>query len=162
MWSDWIDEACSKTCDNGVRTRYRSCVGPYCEGQECNGIEEVVVRCNEGTCQGRTFIVIALWVTVAWQYRNAQDVFFRYLLVGAHLAFYTRILQINEWPYSKRLKIICIQQQNIILSIIQSVINIKAFWITMKIYHGSDHEVCMEYLGTHQTHYRSSTHIKTA
>ena len=52
VWSEWIDGACSKTCDYGVRPRYRSCVGPYCGGRECRGIEEVTVECNERSCKG--------------------------------------------------------------------------------------------------------------
>ena len=52
MWSEWVDGACSKTCDYGVRTRYRSCIGPYCGGRECRGVKEVVVDCNERPCQG--------------------------------------------------------------------------------------------------------------
>ena len=52
MWSEWIDGACSKTCGYGVRTRYRSCVGPYCGGRECMGIDELQVECNERPCRG--------------------------------------------------------------------------------------------------------------
>lgn len=52
MWSEWIDGACSKTCDYGVRTRYRSCVGPYCGGRNCTGIDELQVECNERSCRG--------------------------------------------------------------------------------------------------------------
>ena len=52
MWSEWIDGACSKTCEYGVRTRYRSCVGPYCGGHPCDGIQELTEGCYERTCKG--------------------------------------------------------------------------------------------------------------
>ena len=55
-WSEWIDGACSKTCDYGVRKRYRSCEGPYCGGEECTGVEEIEVECNERPCQGVSII----------------------------------------------------------------------------------------------------------
>ena len=55
QWSEWIDGACSKTCDYGVRKRYRSCEGPYCGGEDCTGVTEYEVECNERPCAGEEY-----------------------------------------------------------------------------------------------------------
>ncbi|GFS05101.1 SCO-spondin-like [Elysia marginata] len=48
-WSEW--EACDVTCgDGGVRRRYRSCVGPFYGGNDCEGQYVDTGACNVQPC----------------------------------------------------------------------------------------------------------------
>ncbi|XP_045160489.2 SCO-spondin-like [Mercenaria mercenaria] len=51
VWSEWTAwEDCNATCEGGIRTRTRTCIGPLHGGEECNGTSEENEICNSDPC----------------------------------------------------------------------------------------------------------------
>ena len=55
IWGSWSPyEACSKTCDDGIKIRTRNCTFPpnVVHGKDCAGLDMETTICNEGDCPG--------------------------------------------------------------------------------------------------------------
>jgi hypothetical protein len=55
MWSMWSE--CSETCDNGTRSRRRSCTNPAPRqgGEICYGLREMIETCVNEECSESKF-----------------------------------------------------------------------------------------------------------
>ena len=54
-WSEWTYGPCSKTCNNGVRTKNRICNNPppSCGGEQCSGVANVKEVCLVKHCESK-------------------------------------------------------------------------------------------------------------
>ena len=57
VWHDW--GACSVTCDNGTRTRTRTCDNPppANRGDDCQGSAQQTSECVMNQCPGKLIVV---------------------------------------------------------------------------------------------------------
>ena len=55
QWGDWSEySACSETCGDGTKTRWRNkAVHAKNGGEECSGQSQETVTCNNGLCPGK-------------------------------------------------------------------------------------------------------------
>ena len=60
LWNPWAAwSECSTTCENGTRTRSRTCDGPYNGGEDCNGAWNETEGCFLIMCPGNCFIHVS-------------------------------------------------------------------------------------------------------
>lgn len=58
-WSEWTE--CSTTCENGTRSRNRTCDGPFFGGDECAGSAIDIEDCFLIWCPGNNDIIFLMY-----------------------------------------------------------------------------------------------------
>lgn len=59
-WTLWTD--CSTSCENGTRTRNRTCDGPYYGGDDCTGAGHEIEACFLRWCPGMNLSELPIFV----------------------------------------------------------------------------------------------------
>ena len=83
IWSEW--NSCSLTCGGGLQFRNRTCIGPFNDGEPCNGSYIDMQSCYDHNCPGCNEHFAYLIMVV--QLRLAELLTIHFVTVLAYLMY---------------------------------------------------------------------------